>query len=166
MPPHQRSAKAYVLAGGCALLPDADMLTRLFAADLGLAHPWLQHRGFLHSLSFSLLTGLAVTLLAYGIQWRHRFAQWWAYVLLFAAVTASHGLLDACTNGGAAIALLAPFSWETYFFPWRPLEVSPFWLGIFSDRGSAVLRSELLWLALPSAILWAHAAERDRRRSR
>ena len=166
MPTHQRSPKAYALAAGCAMLPDVDMLTRLVSGDFGLAPHWLQHRGFLHSLSFAMLTGLLVTLLAYGFQWRHRFAQWWAYVLLFAGVTASHGLLDAFTNGGAAIALLAPFSWATYFAPWRPLEVSPFWLGVFGDRGNAVLRSELLWLALPCAVLWAHAAERDRRRSR
>jgi inner membrane protein len=166
MPAYQRSPKAYALAAGCAMLPDIDMLTGAVGGSLSFAHQWLQHRAITHSLVFALLTGLVVTVLAYGIQWRHRFTQWWAYVLLFVAATATHGLLDACTNGGRAIALLAPFTWETYFAPWRPLEVSPFWLGIFSERGIAVMRSELLWLALPCALLWVHAAERDRRRSR
>ncbi len=162
MPAYQRSAKAYALAAGCAMLPDIDMLAR----TLGVTHQWVQHRSITHSLTFALATGLVVTLLAYGIQWRHRFAQWWMYVLLFTAATATHGVLDAFTNGGQGIALFAPFTWETYFAPWRPLEVSPFWLGIFSERGGAVIRSELLWLALPCALLWAHAAERDRRRAR
>ncbi len=162
MPAYQRSGKAYALAAGCAMLPDIDMLAR----SVGMAHQWVQHRSVTHSLVFALATGLLVTLFAYGVQWRHRFAQWWMYVLLFAAVTASHGVLDAFTNGGQGIALLAPFSWEAHFAPWRPLEVSPFWLGIFSERGAAVIRSELLWLALPCAVLWAYAAERDRRRSR
>jgi inner membrane protein len=162
MPTYQRSPKVYALAAGCAMLPDIDMLARV----LGLTHQWLQHRGITHSLAFALLAGLVVSLLAFGIQWRYRFAQWWTYVLLFAAATASHGLLDACTNGGNAIALFAPFTWATYFAPWRPLEVSAFWLDIFSARGITVMRSELLWLALPCALLWANAAERDRRRSR
>jgi inner membrane protein len=163
MPAYQRSPKAYALAAGCAMLPDVDMLIHAIGFDAAFLIPWLAHRGITHSLSFALLTGVLVTLLAYGIQWRYRFAQWGTYAFLFAAAGASHPLLDACTNGGQAIALFAPFTWKTYFAPWRPLEVSPFWLGIFSPRGVVVARSELLWLALPCALLWALTAEREHR---
>jgi len=69
-------------------------------------------------------------------------------------VTASHGLLDALTDGGLGVAFLAPFSGERFFFPWQPIEVSPIGLRRFlSGRGLEVLRSELLWVWLPSILL-------------
>jgi len=74
-------------------------------------------------------------------------------VLWFAGVTASHGLLDALTNGGRGIAFFAPFSDHRYFFPWRPIQVSPIGVGFFSARGLRVLASEAGWIWLPSAII-------------
>ena len=74
----------------------------------------------------------------------------WVY---FAAITASHGLLDALTNGGRGIAFFAPFSNHRFFFPWRPIQVSPIGVGFFSARGFAVLQSELRWILLPSVII-------------
>jgi inner membrane protein len=73
--------------------------------------------------------------------------------MYFMAVTASHGLLDAFTNGGRGIAFLAPFSSQRFFFPWRPIQVSPIGVGFFSSRGLTVLQSELRWILLPSAII-------------
>jgi inner membrane protein len=73
---------------------------------------------------------------------------WW-----FAAVTASHGMLDAMTNGGRGIAFFAPFSNHRYFFPWRPIQVSPIGAGFFSARGLSVLVSEARWIWLPSVII-------------
>ena len=71
----------------------------------------------------------------------------------FTAVTASHGLLDALTNGGRGIAFFAPFSDHRYFFPWRPIQVSPIGVGFFSPRGLRVLASESGWIWVPSAII-------------
>ncbi|PYR66574.1 MAG: hypothetical protein DMF88_15795, partial [Acidobacteria bacterium] len=71
----------------------------------------------------------------------------------FAGVTASHGLLDAMTNGGRGIAFFAPFSNHRYFFPWRPIQVSPIGAGFFSPRGLRVLASEAVWIWVPSAII-------------
>jgi hypothetical protein len=77
----------------------------------------------------------------------------WALWMYFTAVTASHGLLDALTNGGRGIAFFAPFSNHRFFFPWRPIQVSPIGVGLFSARGLAVLQSELRWILLPSVII-------------
>jgi inner membrane protein len=73
--------------------------------------------------------------------------------LWFTAVTASHGLLDALTDGGRGIAFFAPFSNHRYFFPWRPIQVSPIGTGFFSSRGLLVLASESVWIWVPSAII-------------
>ena len=69
--------------------------------------------------------------------------------------TASHGILDAFTNGGRGVAFLAPFSGARGFAPWRPIEVSPLSLDAFlGSRGAAVLRSEAVWVWLPCAAVF------------
>jgi hypothetical protein len=40
----------------------------------------------------------------------------------FFVVTASHGALDAMTDGGLGIAFFAPFDNTRYFFPFRPIK--------------------------------------------
>jgi inner membrane protein len=70
-------------------------------------------------------------------------------VLLFLC-TASHGVFDAMTSGGLGVAFFAPFDETRYFFPWRPIRVSPIGFGFFSRRGLAVLLSEIVWLWLPA----------------
>ncbi|HMX44029.1 MAG TPA: metal-dependent hydrolase, partial [Elusimicrobiota bacterium] len=87
----------------------------------------------------------------------------------FFLALASHGVADALTNGGLGIAFFAPFSNARYFFPFRPVAVSPIGLErFFSSRGGAVLRSEAIWLVLPSLGVFAAATiargiERERR---
>jgi len=72
--------------------------------------------------------------------------------------------LDAMTDGGLGVAFFAPFDNHRYFFPWRPIRVSPIGAGrFFGKRGLAVLRSELLWIWIPAGIL-ALAAWGFRRR--
>ena len=44
------------------------------------------------------------------------------------------------------VAFFAPFNNTRFFFPWRPIEVSPIGLSFFSTRGMAVLLSELIWI--------------------
>jgi inner membrane protein len=62
-----------------------------------------------------------------------------ALMLDFFLITASHGILDAFTNGGLGIALFSPFDNSRYFFPFRPIQVSPIGAGFFSMRGLRVL---------------------------
>ena len=74
--------------------------------------------------------------------------------LFFFLLTASHGLLDALTDGGLGIALLSPFTNERFFFPWTPIVVSPIGIrGFFSRWGLEVLKSELVWVWLPSLLM-------------
>ncbi|WBX74857.1 hypothetical protein PG913_00110 [Tenacibaculum pacificus] len=67
--------------------------------------------------------------------------------------TASHAVLDALTTGGLGVAFFSPFDTTRYFFPWRPIKVSP--IGVerfFGERGIKVLKSEFLWIGIPSVL--------------
>lgn len=80
--------------------------------------------------------------------------RWWFYLIYFSLLSASHGILDAFTNGGLGIALLSPFDATRYFFPWRPILVSPIGLeGFLSKWGLMTLKSELFWIWLPLIIV-------------
>ena len=79
--------------------------------------------------------------------------RWWRLVLFFFLATASHGLLDALTDGGLGVAFFSPFDTRRYFLPWRPVEVSPIGLGFFGPQGLRVIRSEMVWIWLPSLVL-------------
>jgi len=133
-----------LLAAGvvAAILPDLDVLA--FRFGIPYAAEW-GHRGFSHSLLFALIVatagaGVAQTLLSTARK---------TFLFLF-VVTASHGVLDAFTNGGLGIAFLWPFSAERFFAPVHPIEVSPLSLSrVFSARGAAVLWSEMFWVWLP-----------------
>ena len=75
--------------------------------------------------------------------------------LYFFLSAASHGLLDALTDGGLGVALFSPFDTTRYFFPVRPVAVSP--IGIrefFNEQGLVVIASELKWIWLPAAALF------------
>ena len=69
------------------------------------------------------------------------------------AVTASHGMLDAMTDGGRGIAFFAPFDDTRYFLPFRPIKVSPIGIAFLSTRGLTVLWSEFLWVWIPATII-------------
>jgi inner membrane protein len=153
-------ARYWIISAICSALPDLDVLA--FGVGIPYGH-MLGHRGLSHSLLFAALVGVAVPALAFRgavpTRTRAQLAIW------FFIATASHGVLDAMTNGGAGVAFFAPFSNERYFFPWRPIEVSP--IGVvrfFSARGAIVLASESRWIWLPSAILAAAAWWLKRRR--
>ena len=140
-------------AVGCiaSVLPDVDSLG--FAAGVPYGHP-LGHRGFTHSLFFAAL----VALLCVPLAGRLGASAPAAFGFVFASCV-SHGLLDAMTTGGLGVAFFAPFSNARYFFPWRVIAVSPIGVAPFlSRRGIQVLRSELLWIWAPSAVLAALAA--------
>ena len=138
----------WVLAVVCALLPDADVLAFLFGIPYGGT---FGHRGFTHSLAFALLAGAATVALFFREADNKA-----SLAAFFALATASHPLLDALTNGGLGVALFSPFSNRRYFFPFRPVEVSPIGLRpFFSEWGLAVILSELLWVWLPCTLALA-----------
>jgi len=69
-------------------------------------------------------------------------------------VSVSHGIFDAMTTGGLGIAFFSPFSNVRYFFPWRPIRVSPIGIShFFSQWGVEVIRSEVVWMWLPSIVV-------------
>jgi inner membrane protein len=127
------------------IAPDLDVI----GFRLGIQYAdLLGHRGFSHSLLFAFLSGFVCALFAPWLHCRRLLA----FGLIFAAV-ASHILLDAATSGGLGVAAFWPLSEERYFLPWRPIRVSPLSLRVFlSERGVAVMLSELLWIWLPCLI--------------
>jgi len=110
------------------------------------------HRGFTHSLLFAALLASIVMFtgfrrVASGLT---RLPMW----VYFFLATASHGFLDAMTDGGLGVAFFSPFDNHRFFLPWTPIRVSPIGVGrFFTDRGLAVLQSELLWICVPAALL-------------
>lgn len=139
----------WLLTAVCAALPDADVI----GFGLGIRYSdLLGHRGLTHSLAFALAVGFLVVLLFFrNMDLGAR--EWWTLIAYFFIVTASHGVLDAMTNGGLGIAFFSPFSNERYFFPWRPIEVSPLGVGNFLARGAEVMLSEIKWIWIPSGLV-------------
>lgn len=132
----------------CAMVSDLDVLGFAFGIHYG---DLLGHRGFSHSILFA--AGLAALLAA---AWPDGGAGRWPVFLFLVLSTLSHPFLDAFTDGGLGVAWFAPFSGKRYFFPWRPLVVPP--IGIrpfFSAWGWRVIRSELVWVWLPAATVFA-----------
>ena len=133
-----------------SVLPDIDVLGLPF----GVSHyDFFGHRGFTHSLFFALVAAIVVMGVALRDMPRYRRA-WWGTLIFLFACAASHGVLDAMTNGGAGIAFFSPFSNARYFLPWTPLEVSPIGRNFFSEDGVETLLSEAIWLWLPCAAVW------------
>jgi inner membrane protein len=134
------------LALACAVLPDIDAVGMWLGIPYD--HPF-GHRGFTHSLPFAVVLAGVGYLVApeLGAEPSTAFL-----VLLVSA--ASHGLLDALTNGGLGIAFFSPLSNRRYFLPWRVIEVSPLSLsGLLSWRGVRVLGSEMRYVWVPCVAL-------------
>lgn len=145
-----RALPPRLLAAGvvASILPDADVIGYQLGGVWGSD---FAHRGFTHSLFFAA----ALALLG-AAAWRRLGARPPTVLLFLFAAAASHGLLDACTNGGSGIALLWPFSSQRYFAPFAVIEVSPIGVARFlTERGLQVLGSELRWVWFPAAVLAA-----------
>ena len=140
----------WLLAMFCSVLPDADVVAFSFGIPYG---HFFGHRGCFHSTFLGLVVGVGVVSVFFRTEQTFS-KRWWLYALFFSLVAASHGILDAMTNGGLGIALLSPFDQTRYFFPWRPIAVSPIGITGFLGRwGMRVLRSEVLWIWLPSGVV-------------
>lgn len=144
--PQEALSPTLVLAGvACSVIPDLDVIGFRFGIT---SQHMLGHRGLTHSIVFAVALG---ALLTYTL-FRHSHPGLWMIFLFLFFSTLSHPLLDMLTNGGRGVALLAPFSNTRYFFPWRPIEVSPISVRrFFSKRGVQIMRSELRWVWLPAA---------------
>ena len=141
--------RVWVIGAACSVLPDVHVIG--FRFGVRYADFW-GHRGFTHSLFFAVLIATAVVICGFrrGTQSLGP-TKLWTYFFL---AIASHGFLDAMTDGGLGVAFFAPFDNQRYFFSWRPIRVSPIGVGrFFSERGLTVLRSELLWIWIPAGIL-------------
>src|SRR5712691_8855971 len=123
----------------CSILPDADVVGFIFGIRYDA---FFGHRGFFHSLFFALIASWLLVRLVF----KKESAAGQTIVSLnfyFFLVMASHACLDALTNGGLGVAFFSPFDARRYFFPWRPLEVSPIGVGsFFSERGREVMANE------------------------
>ncbi len=147
-------ARGAVIAAAvfCAVAPDFDVVAFHFGVPYDAP---LGHRGFSHSLAFALLLAGAATLLLRALLPLGARPPLARTFILLALATASHGFFDALTDGGLGVAFFSPFDHTRYFFPWRPIAVSPLSLTrFFSADGLDVLRSEALWLGAPACVLW------------
>ena len=140
--------RLWLLGVACAMAPDLDVIG--FRFGVAYADP-LGHRGLSHSLP----TAAAVALLLCFAVWprpRPPFSRAAAWLFLFLG-GASHGVLDAFTDGGLGVALLSPFDTARLFAPFRPIAVSPFDAGSFVERALPILASEARWVGLPCLAL-------------
>jgi inner membrane protein len=138
--PGRRRWLYWLLAALLSVFPDFDVFSSAaYGAIMG-------HRGFTHSLVFALW----LAFLAASLTYRLLRANLWALTGVFFLATASHGLLDALTRGGESI----PFFWpatEQRYGNWGPIPVSDLALEIPDPWRSRALRSELLWVWIPTA---------------
>lgn len=145
--------RVWIAGAACSVVPDLDVIGFRFGIRYG---DFWGHRGFMHSLVFAAFLAGAVLLLGFrgGLP---NISQMSIWTYLFLA-TASHGSLDAMTNGGLGVAFFSPFNNRRYFLPWRLIQVSPIGLGrFFTSPGFAVIRTEFLWVWIPAGLLIASA---------
>jgi inner membrane protein len=143
-------SRFWLVALLCSTIPDADIIGFAIGIKYG---DFLGHRGFFHSIFFALVLSIGLVLIFFK-DYQLFSVRWWKSVLFFFIVGASHGILDAFTDGGLGVALLAPFDNTRYFFPWTPIMVSPIRLTNFlSYWGLRVIIHEILYIWLPLLLM-------------
>jgi inner membrane protein len=149
LPPDTASSSLLIAGSMCSVIPDLDII----GFELGIEYgDMLGHRGFTHSIFFALALAAFVTFTFFPNSGGNLAV---IFFFLFLS-TLSHPLLDALTNGGLGVGLFAPFSSKRYFFPYRPIQVSPLGItSLISRRGLAVLLSEARWVWLPALVLFS-----------
>lgn len=135
----------------CSIFPDADVI----AFSFGIPYESLWgHRGFTHSIFFALMFALLINWLFYR-KTEIFTKNWWILFVYFALCIFSHAFLDALTTGGKGVAFFAPFENSRYFLPWKLIKVSPIGIkNFFTERGWQVIQSELIWIGIPSLLLF------------
>ena len=154
------SLKLFFISMFCSAMPDLDIIA--FRFGIPYSH-WLGHRGLSHSLFFALIWGILMAFLFFRNG--DRGSGFWKVALILCISTALHGALDAVTNGGRGVGFFIPFDNSRYFFPFRPVQVSPLGVdGFFSEWGLRVIYSEFIWLMLPCLIFWWLLDQRSEQR--
>jgi inner membrane protein len=144
---HRHLTRWWTIAAFCSMLPDIDVIGFRFGIHYG--DLW-GHRGMTHSLLFAATVGLAAAQFMAGPPGKKLATALWLFL-----ITASHGVLDAMTNGGLGVAFFSPFNRHRYFFPWHPIAVSPIGThGLVSSHMARILGTELLWVWIPAALMW------------
>ncbi len=161
--PGRMPGRFWWLAMGCSSLPDIDVGLMAWGVPY---ESFFGHRGFLHSIAFAAVVALVVVCWAFRREVRWFGRRWWSLIAFFFLLTASHGVLDMFTNGGHGIALFAPFDNTRYFMPFTPIEVSAIgFRGFIKYGGLQTLASEILWVWLPTTMLFGPIYLLRRRRS-
>lgn len=143
--------KLYFFCFLISILPDFDVISFKLGVSYG---DFFGHRGFFHSIFFSLIASLLITFIFFNKDLASLKEKTKLIVFLF-IIGSSHGILDALTSGGLGIALLSPFENSRYFFPITPIEVSPINIKYFlTSRGVKVLKSEILTVWLPLFVVF------------
>ena len=134
------------------LLPDADVIA--FKFGIAYESQW-GHRGFTHSLVFAFLFALFSMTFSRYFRAQKLTVFLWSFFSI-----ASHIAFDALTDGGLGVAAFWPLTSERYFFPFRPVYVSPIGVrGFLTGRGIMVVLNEILWLWLPCLTI-AHLSKK------
>lgn len=147
--------RAMVLFSLLSLLPDIDVIA--FALKIPYEAPF-GHRGASHSLAFAVFMALPGAFFARVVD-----LPVIRTAVFVAGVVATHGLLDAFTDGGLGAELLWPLSEKRFFFWWRPLPVAPIGPRLFSNWGLRVLLTELV--AFSPILVYALWPRPDSRRT-
>jgi inner membrane protein len=137
------------LGMACSMVPDLDVIGFSFGIRYG--DLW-GHRGLTHSIFFAGLLGAA--LVGVGYRQKSTAVQRGLFGYFFLCTT-SHGVLDALTDGGLGVAFFSPFDPTRYFFPFRPVAVSPLGVGdFFNGNAFSILASESRWIWLPTLAMF------------
>ena len=148
--PEKRQWPYWLAAAACAALPDVDSVG--YRPGVPYDSLW-GHRGLTHSLLAAAVVPAGGVLLARLTQRAGRPPAARLGLGLFLA-TASHSLLDAMTSGGLGLAFFSPWHLERYFFPFRPIKVSPLSIrGVFGSKGLRVLANEAVWVGMSCLLL-------------
>ena len=153
--PQRMPWKFWALAPICSAGPDLDVGLHSYGVEY--EDMW-GHRGMTHSIAFAIIIALVI------VTWLFRrnsdggcamfSRRWWSLLAFFTLITASHGVLDAFTDGGLGIAFFSPIDDTRYFMPWTPIPVSNFGLSSMFDRyGVQVMMMEMLYVWLPVAAM-------------
>ena len=140
------SARLFVSGILLSMAPDLDVIGFYFNVAYGSP---FGHRGWTHSLLFAAAISWLLTRF-------YRFLRADPMtIFIFSWISmASHGVLDALTNGGLGVAFFWPFSSLRYFFPWHDILVSPIGVkNFFAGQALLVLQSEIIYIWTPCLLL-------------
>ncbi len=141
-----------LLAMSCAIIPDLDVIGFQMGIQYG---DIFGHRGFTHSIVFALMLGLIVSYCFFK-DYRDNSSDYISISWFYFLCTMSHGILDAMTDGGLGVGFFIPFSDERFFFPLRPIPVSPLNIqSFFTSHGWFILKQEMLFVGILSLIAGA-----------